>query len=396
MFLVLPPVLFLSRGFYFVPNVSASSPVCVFFCPVAFFLLRYRPVSDVDLTPQNGATWIEGSSQGSTRMTNSPQFHALGGSPSLLRQWRTPSSGVQCGQGWCPLNKRLSAHSKGPWLGFRSVVPRRQQLRAWTRTIFASSSCAVSGVRLFCRPPSAGVASHLTPVAPRARHQGSSDVEGIRWRAVPRASAEKLERDVHQNQGPGPRPLARRPVGWPPGSGRWWFASLHRSPLGHRHDLGQCSQSRWSPTETVCHPLRGCSRPGRPRALGRPCLRDGSAATLLVQTLVHSFVMFVLRRRSPCDCWSAVAVWELMARCQRPPMLSGATGSFEHASRTHAMSAPDERQDTDNACPWTKTSCKKNFPAKFRKFLTFPASQAAGYHERQGLVQRGKHAPSCY
>ena len=46
------------------------------------------------LTPQNGATWLEGSGQGSTQMTSFPEFHALGGSPSLLQPWRALSSRV--------------------------------------------------------------------------------------------------------------------------------------------------------------------------------------------------------------------------------------------------------------------------------------------------------------
>ena len=66
------------------------------------------------LTPQNGATWFEGSVQGLIQMTSSPRFRASGGNPSLLQQWRAPSSGVQCCQGWVRLNKRLPVHSKGP------------------------------------------------------------------------------------------------------------------------------------------------------------------------------------------------------------------------------------------------------------------------------------------
>ena len=149
------------------------------------------------LTPQSGATWLEGSVQGLTQMMSSPEFPASGGSPSLLQRWRTPSSRVKCGQGWDPLNKRLHVHNKGTWLGFHSTVPQRRQRRVLTRSVFVSSSCAASGARSPSRPLSAGVASHLTPVATtvqRARHQGCSDVEGFRWRVVPRASAEKLER----------------------------------------------------------------------------------------------------------------------------------------------------------------------------------------------------------
>ena len=163
------------------------------------------------LMPQSGATFIEGSGQGFTQMMSSPEFHVLGGSSSLLRQWRTPSSELHCGQGW---EKRLSIHNKGPWLGYRSTVIRHRQRRAWTRSVFASSACA-PGARSSSRPPSAGVASHSTPVATteqRARHQGCSYVEGFRWSVVPRASAERLERG-YQHQGPGPRPLARRAVG---------------------------------------------------------------------------------------------------------------------------------------------------------------------------------------
>ena len=46
------------------------------------------------LTPQNGATWFEGSVQGLIQMTSSPRFRASGGNPSLLQQWRALSSGV--------------------------------------------------------------------------------------------------------------------------------------------------------------------------------------------------------------------------------------------------------------------------------------------------------------
>ena len=60
----------------------------------------WRPLLQLVLTSQSGATSIEGSGQGFTQMTSFSEFRASNGSPSLLRQWRTPSSGVQCGQGW--------------------------------------------------------------------------------------------------------------------------------------------------------------------------------------------------------------------------------------------------------------------------------------------------------
>ena len=107
-----------------------------------------------------------------------------GFSPSPLRQWRTPSSAAQCGQGWGSLNKRLSAHSKGRWLGFPPVAPRPLQLRGWTRSVFASSSCAASGV-LPC------------------------SVCDIRGAATPRVFAGELC-CVHLHLGPGPRSLAWR------------------------------------------------------------------------------------------------------------------------------------------------------------------------------------------
>ena len=128
------------------------------------------------LTPQNGATWLEGSVQGLTQMTSFPEFHASGGSPSLLQQWRALSSGVQCGQGWDPLNKRLPFHNRGPWLGFHSTVPRRQRRLVWTRSVFASFSCTASGARSPSRPPSAGVASHLTP---GGHHRAACATSGV-------------------------------------------------------------------------------------------------------------------------------------------------------------------------------------------------------------------------
>ena len=146
--------------------------------------------------PEWGDVASRAASRVLTQMTSFPEFHAQGGSPSLLQQWRALSSGVQCGQGWVPLNKRLPVHSKVPWLGNRSTVPRHQRRLVWTRSVFASFSCAASGARSPSRPPSAGVASHLTPVATteqRVRHQGCSDVGGFPWRVVPRASAERLE-----------------------------------------------------------------------------------------------------------------------------------------------------------------------------------------------------------
>ena len=115
-------------------------------------------------------------------------------------------------QAACPFAAR--AH------GWDSIVPPRQQRR--------SSSC----------PPSAGVASQLTPVATteqRARHLGCSDVEGFRWRVVPRAKSGSRTSTSCQE------------ASWMTVTWKWSLivCSLPRSPIGHRLDLGQPRQSQW-------------------------------------------------------------------------------------------------------------------------------------------------------
>ena len=153
-----------------------------------------------------------------------------------------------------------------PWLG-----PTEQALHGLdTIPLFSDVNSVSFGPAVFSRPsrspsrpPSAGVASHLTPGA-------TSGVLGRLGLSLGELCRAHLQRGwsegVHQHQGAGPRLLARRPVGWPsPRSGRRWFASL--------------------PVPT----WRGRSRPGTPhqgaqlprfdgrvrsRALGRPCLRD--------------------------------------------------------------------------------------------------------------------------
>ena len=225
------------------------------------------------LTPQNGATWFEGSVQGLIQMTSSPRFRASGGNPSLLQQWRALSSGVQCGQGQVPpfhCSPTSPASRLDPQC-FRVLLLRR----LW---------CLLPLVRLL-------------PVWPATR-AACARTSGVSLGELCRTHLQRgWSEGVHQHQTPGPR------------------------PVGDRHDF-------------VCHPRRGCSGPGTPhqgtqipqvdgrvrsRALGCPCLRDWrpmvrgsppllatshpcqskvgttgdpcSGATLLVQTLVHSIVM---------------------------------------------------------------------------------------------------------
>ena len=92
------------------------------------------------LTPQNGATWFEGSVQGLIQMTSSPRFRLR---VAILRFFSNGalSSGVQCGQGWVRLNKRL---------------PFTARAHGWdTIPLFLNVTGVSFGPAVFSRPPPA-------------------------------------------------------------------------------------------------------------------------------------------------------------------------------------------------------------------------------------------------
>ena len=230
--------------------------------------------------------------------------------------------------------ERLPVHSKG----YHSTVPQCHRRLVWTRNVFASFSCAASGARSPSRPLSAGVASHLTPMATteqRVRHQGCSDVGGFLWRVVPRAFAERLERGCPPTSGSRTSLLPGGQL-----DDRRLEVVADGLPLFHGAQLA-IDTTLVSPVRADGAPRRQCATrngvaldqarrtkerrypelTGRvwSRTLGCPCLRDWrpmvgggprllatprlcqskvgttgdprSGATLLVQTLVHSIVM---------------------------------------------------------------------------------------------------------
>ena len=322
--------------------------------------------------------WIEGNGQGSTRMTNSPRFHASCGNSLPPRQWKTPTSAAQCGQGWDPLNKHSSAHSKGRWLGFHAIAPRPLQLRGWIRIVSTSSSCAACGVASPFRPHADGVAR---PTDSRGHHRApcaTSCLLGCRGYPLESCAARICReagarvstniRDQDLDLLPGGRLDDRRL--WVVADGLPLFHGAQLAidvtlvspvepmePHGDSLDLARPTKERRYPELSAEHGrarfvVLACETGGRWSEEARDFLRH------LVRARAKSEpreIRAVARRswfRRWCTAWSCCAAQAfatslmerrgrlgLMAQCQRPPVWSGTTRSpREHASLTHAMS----------------------------------------------------------
>ena len=280
-------------------------------------------------------------------MTSFPEFHASGGSPSLLQQWRTLSSGVQCGEGWVLLNERLPVHSKGPWLGYHSTVPRRQRRLVWTRSVFASFSCAASSS--VCDTRGARTSGFSFGELCRAQREAGA-----------RMSTNIRVQDFDLLPG-GQLDDRRLPVvadGLPLFHGAQLaidavLVSLVRADGAPRRqcatrdgaalDQARRTKERRYPQLTGEHGrarlvVFACETGGRwseevhdflrhharARARSEPPEIRAVARRSLVQMLVHSIVMLCCAGLRHVHCRSAVG---LMARCHRLPTWSGATGS---------------------------------------------------------------------
>ena len=131
------------------------------------------------------------------------------------------------------------------------------------------------------------------PLDSRGHHRAACATSGVLGRrGLPLESRAHLQRGwsegVHQHQGPGPQLPARRPVTV---ASKWLQTVCLSStvPSWRLTRFWSVLSEPMEPTETVCLPRRGCSRPGTPhqgtqiprvdgrvqsRALGCPCLQD--------------------------------------------------------------------------------------------------------------------------
>ena len=135
------------------------------------------------------------------------------------------------------VEQALARSQQGPMVGKPFHCSRRQQRLVWTRSVFASFSCAASGARSPSRPPSAGVASHLTS---RGHHLGR--------RGFPLESC-----------------AARICRGYPPTSGSWTSTSCQEAswmtvglPLFHGAQLA-IDTTLVSPVRADGAPRRQCA-----------------------------------------------------------------------------------------------------------------------------------------
>ena len=92
-----------------------------------------------------------------------------------------------------PTQQALARSQQGPMVGIPFHCSPTSPASRLDRSVFTSFNFAASGAHSPSRPPSAGVANHLIPMATteqRVRHQGCSDVGGFRWRVVLRICKE--------------------------------------------------------------------------------------------------------------------------------------------------------------------------------------------------------------